>query len=142
MIIETPRAKYEVFLEQIQFEITGRCNMKCEHCRAWKDPQKDLTIDMIERILEFVIPEARSGMRFTISGGEPFLHPQLFEILELIKRKIDDSKKIIHHVVITTNGYLVTEEKIKRLEKIGFRKLYVQVSIDSIDPRKHDSFRL
>jgi len=55
-------------------------------------------------------------MRFTISGGEPFLHPQIFEILELIKRKVDDVKKVIHHAVITTNGSLLTEDKIKRLE--------------------------
>jgi len=145
MIIETPHGRYEIFLELVQFEITGRCNMRCRHCRAWKEPKKDLSIGMIEKVLEFVIPEACSEIRFTISGGEPFLHPQLFEILKLIKKKVDDvndtNNKIIPHVVITTNGYLVTEEKIKRLEEIGFKKLCVQVSIDSSNPQKHDTFR-
>jgi radical SAM protein with 4Fe4S-binding SPASM domain len=141
MIIETPHARYEIFLEMIQFEITGRCNMRCQHCRAWQDPQKDLTLSDIEKVLDFAIPEACSEMRFTISGGEPFLHPQIFEILELIKRRVDDAKKIIHHAVITTNGSLLTEEKIKRLENIGFRELYIQTSIDSADPKKHNTFR-
>jgi len=141
MIIETPHGRYETFLEMIQFEITGRCNMKCQHCRAWQDPQKDLTLNDIERILDFAVPEACSEMRFTISGGEPFLHPQIFGISKLIKEKVDEARKIIHHAVITTNGSLLTEEKIKQLENIGFRELYVQVSIDSVDPRKHNSFR-
>ncbi len=141
MIIKTPHAGYEVYFEMVQFEITGRCNMRCQHCRAWQDPQKDLTLNDIEKVLDFAAPEACSEMRFTISGGEPFLHPKIFEILGLIKRKVDDAKKIIHHAVITTNGSLLTEEKIKRLENIGFRELYVQVSIDSSDPRKHDAFR-
>jgi len=141
MIIETPHVRYEIFLEMIQFEITGRCNMRCQHCRAWRDPQKDLTLNDIQKVLDFVVPEARSGMRFTISGGEPFLHPQIFEILELIKRKVDNTKKLIDHAVITTNGSLLTKEKIKRLENIGFRELYVQTSIDSVDPKKHDAFR-
>lgn len=141
MIIETPHAKYETFLEMIQFEVTGRCNMKCQHCRAWQDPQKDLPLDNIEKVLDFAVPEACSEMRFTISGGEPFLHPQIFEILKLIKKKVDDAGKIIHHTVITTNGSLITEDKIRRLESIGFRELYVQISIDSVNPEKHNSFR-
>jgi len=115
--------------------------MKCQHCRAWQDPQKDLTLNDIKKVLDFALPEACAEMRFTISGGEPFLHPQIFEILELIKRKVDDVKKVIHHAVITTNGSLLTEDKIKRLENIGFRELYVQVSIDSVNPEKHNSFR-
>lgn len=141
MIIETPHVIYETFLEVIQFEITGRCNMKCQHCRAWQDPRKDLTLNDIEKILDFALPEAYPEMCFTISGGEPFLHPQIFEILKFIKRKVDDTKKIIHYAVITTNGSLLTEEKIKRLENLGFRELYVQVSIDSVNPEKHNSFR-
>jgi len=141
MIIETSYARYEVFLEMIQFEITGRCNMRCQHCRAWQDPQRDLTLNDIEKVLDFAVPEACSEMRFTISGGEPFLHPQIFKILELIKKKVDDAKKVIHHAVITTNGFLLTEEKIKRLENIGFRELYVQTSIDSVNPKKHNIFR-
>ncbi len=125
----------------IQFEITGRCLMKCPHCRAWQDPQEDLTLEMIEKVLNFVVPEATPEMRFTISGGEPFLHPKIFRILKLIKRRVDKAGKIIHHAVITTNGVLVTPEKIKQLEEIGFRELFVQVSIDSPHARKHDTFR-
>lgn len=115
--------------------------MRCRHCRAWDDPQKDLSLDDIEKVLDFAIPEASSEIRFTISGGEPFLHSHIFEALDLIKRKVDKAKKTIHHAVITTNGSLLTEEKIKQLENIYLRELFVQVSIDSIIPEKHDTFR-
>lgn len=141
MFFETSHTKYKVTLEMIQIEITGRCNMKCQHCRAWQDPQQDLSLREIETILDFVVPEACPEMRFTISGGEPFMHPEIFEILKLVKRKVDGAKKIVHHAVITTNGSLLTKQKIEQLENLGFRELYVQVSIDSSDPQKHDIFR-
>ncbi len=142
MIIETSRAKYEVFLEMIQFEITGRCNMRCEHCRAWQEPRKDMAMEMISKVLDFALPEASSEMRFTISGGEPFLHPQLIKIIKLIKERVSESNKIKKYAIaITTNGSLVTKEKIKQLEELNIKKLYIQVSIDSSNPQIHDNFR-
>ncbi len=69
MIIEGSDKNYEIFLEMIQFEITGRCNMQCKHCRAWKEPKNDMTLEMINKVLDFAIPEAGKEIRFTISGG-------------------------------------------------------------------------
>jgi len=141
MIIEALNNNYEVFLEMIQFEITGRCNMKCNHCRAWGDPHKDISLKTVETVLDFAIPEAHSEIRFTISGGEPLLHPQFFDILRMIKKKVESSEKQLDHTVITTNGSLITKNIIDELEDINLGELFVQISIDNHVANIHDKFR-
>jgi MoaA/NifB/PqqE/SkfB family radical SAM enzyme len=61
----------------------------------------------------------------TISGGEPLLHPELDGII----RRIRD-----HGVIPTviTNGYLLTPERIRRLNRTGLHQL--QISIDNVLP--------
>ena len=85
--------------------------MKCQHCRAWKDPREDMSLNVIEKVLDFALPESIGETRFTISGGEPLLHPDFFKILQLIKTKIDNAKNTeLDHSVITTNGFFLTRE--------------------------------
>lgn len=142
MIIKGNENDYEVFLEMIQFEITGRCNMKCQHCRAWKDPKEDMSLNTVEKVLDFALPESIGETRFTISGGEPLLHPEFFKILQLIKNKIDYAKNTeLDHSVITTNGFLLTREVISKIENLNLGEVYIQVSIDSHEEEKHDKFR-
>jgi MoaA/NifB/PqqE/SkfB family radical SAM enzyme len=61
----------------------------------------------------------------TISGGEPLLHPELDDIIRRIRR---------HNLLATliTNGYLLTSERIKRLNRAGLN--YLQISIDNVTP--------
>jgi radical SAM protein with 4Fe4S-binding SPASM domain len=141
MIIECSKNKYEVFFEMIQFEITGKCNMKCDHCRAWKEPKGHMKMEVIEKILDFAVPESRHEIRFTISGGEPLLHPHFFDILKLIKKKINQYGKRLDHAVITTNGSLLTSEIIKKIEELDLGEIFLQVSIDSFEAKVHDKFR-
>ena len=61
----------------------------------------------------------------TISGGEPLLHPDLDEIVAHIRRR--------HAIAgMITNGYLLTAERIKRLNRAGLDHL--QISIDNVMP--------
>src|SRR5437879_7526214 len=61
----------------------------------------------------------------TISGGEPLLHPELDEIIRRIRR---------HGIIagLITNGYLLTPERIARLNRAGLDHL--QISIDNVMP--------
>jgi MoaA/NifB/PqqE/SkfB family radical SAM enzyme len=63
----------------------------------------------------------------TISGGEPLLHPELDEIIRRIRR---------HGILagLITNGYLLTPERISRLNHAGLDQL--QISIDNVLPDK------
>src|SRR5256712_11620741 len=61
----------------------------------------------------------------TISGGEPLLHPELDEIIRRIRKN-----GIIAGLI--TNGYLLTAERIERLNRAGLE--YLQISIDNVMP--------
>jgi MoaA/NifB/PqqE/SkfB family radical SAM enzyme len=100
-----------------------RCNLSCAYCNEYdkvSDPVP--TSEMLHRIDLL----ARLGTQIiTISGGEPLLHPDLDEIIRAIRS---------HAAIATiiTNGYLLTPERIKRLNRAGLEHL--QISIDNVTP--------
>jgi MoaA/NifB/PqqE/SkfB family radical SAM enzyme len=61
----------------------------------------------------------------TLSGGEPLLHPDLDDIIRAIRRNATLAGLI-------TNGYLLTAERIQRLNDAGLD--YLQISIDNVMP--------
>lgn len=126
---------YESYLQHAQIEITGCCNMHCKHCRAADEKSRNLTMSEISKIIDFIDYNKEDDFRITISGGEPFIHPQLVEIISAIKeRGIED-------VIITSNASLITEQKLKELNDLRLKNLCIQLSLDSVVPEKHDSFR-
>jgi MoaA/NifB/PqqE/SkfB family radical SAM enzyme len=60
-----------------------------------------------------------------LSGGEPLLHPELEEVISKIRRR-----GMIAGLI--TNGYLLTTDRIKRLNQAGLE--YLQISIDNVNP--------
>lgn len=135
MIVEVENEAYETNLELLQIEITGCCNMKCKHCRAAYQPKKIISLEQANKIFDFVNLVRAENFKLNLSGGEPFMHPKLYEILKLAK------EKGIDEVVITSNASLITDEILKQISKLNFKFLCIQVSIDSIDEKSHDEFR-
>jgi len=93
----------------IYVSIINSCQLRCQGC--WVDvdaPRQMITLDEMKRL----IAEARRhGNRFYgLLGGEPFLHPQLFEILEAHPDC---------YFQIFTNGHLLTDEAARRLRAVG-----------------------
>jgi len=136
MIIDLDEYSLEIFFQHAQLEVTGKCNMRCHHCRAWDEARIDLSFPRIIKVIDFLISERdQEDLRLTISGGEPFLRKDLAEIVSLAK------EKGISNIIITTNGSLVTEKRLAELIAIGVKNLSIQVSLDGISPAIHDSFR-
>ena len=101
--------KGEVFPPFLYISIINSCNLRCQGC--WVDVSaKQQTIDL--PAMNKLINEAKAvgNVFFGIVGGEPFMHPQLFEILEAHPDC---------YFQIFTNGQFITEEKAKRLRKLG-----------------------
>lgn len=100
-----------------------RCNLSCTYCNEFDDFSKPVAI---ETMLERVDRLARLGTTIiTISGGEPLLHPELDDII----------RRIRHHGILAgmiTNGYLLTAERIHRLNAAGLD--HMQISIDNVMP--------
>lgn len=136
MIIDLKDYSLEILFQHAQLEVTGKCNMRCHHCRAWDEARIDLDFKKIEKVVDFLVSERdQDDLRLTISGGEPFMRRDLADVVTLAK------DKGIKNVIITTNGSLVTEKRLAELVDIGVENMSIQVSLDGISPEIHDAFR-
>ncbi|HEY0741674.1 MAG TPA: radical SAM protein [Chryseosolibacter sp.] len=81
-------------------EITDRCNLTCPTCYAGSSPNygRHRTVEEVKKMLDAVVANEREPDVVQISGGEPTLHPQLFEILDYAK------SLPIKHLMLNTNG--------------------------------------
>lgn len=96
---------------------------------------KHLTIEEINKILDFITHNKEDNFRITISGGEPFMHPRLIDIIAEIKsRGIED-------IIITSNASLITNDNLKQLNELKINNLCIQLSLDSVFSETHDAFR-
>lgn len=88
-------------------EITDRCNLQCAVCYANSGPDekyKDRTVDEIEFMLNTIVANEGEPDVVQISGGEPTIHPQIFEILSAVK------DRPIRHMMLNTNGLRIANE--------------------------------
>jgi MoaA/NifB/PqqE/SkfB family radical SAM enzyme len=100
-----------------------RCNLSCTYCNEFDDFSKPVdTAEMFRRIDR--LAELGTAV-ITISGGEPLLHPELDQIIARMRRR-----GILSGMI--TNGYLLTDERIERLNRAGLE--YLQISIDNVMP--------
>ena len=100
-----------------------RCNLSCEYCNEYDDFSKPVPLEMMKQRVDHLARLKTSIITF--SGGEPLLHPDLDEIIRHIRRY-----PIIAGMI--TNGYLLTAERIQRLNQAGLDHL--QISIDNVMP--------
>jgi 7,8-dihydro-6-hydroxymethylpterin dimethyltransferase len=86
-------------------EICDACNLRCPVCYAESGPdrQQYRTLAEIERMLDAVVRNEGHPDVVQISGGEPTLHPQFFEVLDLAKARP------IRHLMVNTNGLKIAE---------------------------------
>jgi MoaA/NifB/PqqE/SkfB family radical SAM enzyme len=100
-----------------------RCNLACAYCNEYdKVSQPVATAEMLARIDRLA---ALGTEIITFSGGEPLLHPELDELI----RRIRAHGRI---ATLITNGYLLSVERIKQLNRAGLEHL--QISIDNVHP--------
>ncbi|HYL13245.1 MAG TPA: radical SAM protein [Terriglobales bacterium] len=100
-----------------------RCNLACKYCNEFDDFSKPVPTELMFRRVD-KLAELETAV-ITISGGEPLLHPELDAIIARIR----------HHGMVAgliTNGYLLTAERIQRLNDAGLE--WLQISIDNVTP--------
>lgn len=98
-----------------------RCNLSCTYCNEYDDHSAPVpTADVLSRIDR--LAALGTGI-VTLSGGEPLLHPDLDQIVGHLR-----SRDMI--ATLITNGYLLTRDRIERLNRAGLDHL--QISIDNV----------
>jgi MoaA/NifB/PqqE/SkfB family radical SAM enzyme len=99
----------EYFPPFLYVSIINSCNLRCQGC--WVDVAAKQEIIQPEAFHELVREARQMGnVFFGIVGGEPFMHPKLFEMLEAHPDC---------YFQIFTNGHFITDEKAKRLRALG-----------------------
>ena len=98
-----------VFPPFLHLSILNSCNLRCQGC--WVDVTAPRTMVATEE-LDAIVRDAKAhgNVFFGILGGEPFLHPGLFDLLEAHRDC---------YFQIFTNGQLITPEVARRLQRVG-----------------------
>ena len=114
------------------WNLIRRCNLTCKHCYAISadkdfpgELSKEQVFDVMDDLKAFRVPA------LILSGGEPLLRPDFFEI----SRR---AKDLGFYAGLSTNGTLIDESLIDEIADIGYD--YVGVSIDGMR-ETHDTFR-
>ena len=120
----------------VEIAITGRCNLRCQYC-FYADEMAALDDLPTEQWLAFFGELGRLAVqRVTLTGGEVFTRPDLFELIDgVIANRMRYS--------ILSNGTLIDENVLAQFE-VGKRRLRldsIQVSIDGSRAEIHDQSR-
>lgn len=115
------------------WELTEGCNLKCIHCRAVAQPERnsdELTTPQMYRIIDQIAEFAKPILILT--GGEPLYRPDIFDIARYaVKRDLQ--------VALASNGTLIDHFIAKQIKLAGVKR--VAISLDGATADTHDSFR-
>jgi len=112
----------------VHLDITYRCNERCEHCYLDHEDCGEMTTEEIRHLLRELADAAVFFL--TLSGGEPLMRRDCFEIIE-------DARDIGFNVKLKTNAVLIREPEARRLRSLGVEQ--VQISVYSHLPEVHDA---
>lgn len=128
-------SEFKPFL--IAWNLTKRCNLRCAHCYLSAGERDagsvdELTTEECFRVIDGMA-QVNPASILVLTGGEPLLRKDLSQI----------SRYAAHKgmmVVVGTNGTLLTDAKIREFQNAGV--MGVSISVDTLDPGRHDAFRL
>ena len=101
--------KGEVFPPFLYVSVINSCNLRCQGC--WVDVAEKMEA-MAPETFHRMVNEAREmgNVFFGIVGGEPFMHPKLFDLL---------APHPDCYFQIFTNGHFITEERAQQMRQLG-----------------------
>jgi AdoMet-dependent heme synthase len=109
-------------------DLTYRCNERCEHCYLDHQDYGEMTTAEVRDVLRQL---ADAGVFFlTLSGGEPLVRRDCFEIIE-------HARSLRFNVKLKTNAVLIRQKEAQRLRAAGVEQ--VQISVYSHRPEVHDA---
>jgi uncharacterized radical SAM superfamily Fe-S cluster-containing enzyme len=119
-------------------EITDNCNLNCPVCYAESGTHRERhrPLEEVVRMLDAVVANEGEADVMQLSGGEPTLHPQFWDILDAAKARP------IKHVMVNTNGIVLAQDRdfVKRLA--GYAPgVEVYLQFDSLRAEVHRELR-
>lgn len=118
---------------QVVWGITKACNLRCKHCYASAGIRAKDELTTQEALKGIDILADAGVLILAFSGGEPTVRP---DILKLIRHASNHGM----YVAMATNAILLANlERVREYKRAGLQ--FVQISLDGINPKTHDSFR-
>ncbi|MFB6346025.1 MAG: radical SAM protein [bacterium] len=135
---EAPSLPLET-LDDLWFQITGTlCNLECTHCFNNSGPNND-TFEMIDEddVYDYLEESKKHGVKeYYFTGGEPFLHPDMTDIIE---RTLEYGP-----ATVLTNATAFTTEELDKLGELFHSSRYtleIRVSLDGFTAEQNDEIR-
>jgi MoaA/NifB/PqqE/SkfB family radical SAM enzyme len=119
----------------LTFSVSYRCNSTCKTCNVWRKRVQDFSLDEYEKTFRHL---GHTPYWLTFSGGEPFLRPDLIDIIVAAYRHCRPG--IIN---IPTNGLMIDRivTGVERLAREAAQaQVVINLSLDGVGP-KHDAIR-
>ena len=130
-------------IAELHLELTHRCELRCRMCHHWPVPLRDP--DCVRR--EFRLDELRAWIgstrmldnvrSVTLTGGEPWLHPQAVDIIVFLRRRFAQASLGVLSHMLDAAGL---RRRLKELASRGVGGLWLGTSLDGIG-RTHDLMR-
>ncbi len=109
----------------VSVNLTLKCNLACTFCKTCYPVRQELSTREIKDIIDQTYLWGVD--RFNPIGGEPFVRPDLEEILAYACAKD-------FYITLTTNGTLITPKRATEIARIPYNRLHFNVSIDGPNP--------
>jgi len=132
--MDAPSAAEDLFL--LAINLTKRCNLACAHCYMDAETmqhggENELTAEEVCGLLDDIAGRSTETM-VVLTGGEPLMRGDLEEL-------VAHGTGCGLAMVVGTNGVALSEKRVQSLKAAG--AMGVGISVDSLDPEKHDAFR-
>lgn len=113
---------------EVMIECNGRCNLNCVHCYLGESKSPTyISLEKLDDILQQLSEMGTSHIKLT--GGEPLLHPQFTEMLQLLRK---------HKMTVTlfTNATLINQDNI---DLISMHVKKIQISMYGYTQKSYES---
>ena len=131
LITKNIEVKDELYIENLYLEVTRCCNENCIHCYIPEEQKITNFFISINNAKKYLDQAKELGVwQITITGGEPFLHPQINEILKYARKKD-------FIITVLSNLTVLNKTHINTLKEIY--PSHIQVSLYSLNSSLHDT---
>lgn len=121
------------YLSELWLHLTNACNLSCAHCLVDSSPTgiKGAETEFWHQAIDQGF--SLGVTRFYITGGEPFLRPDIFDIIDFILPRAE--------LTILTNAILLQGRRLRQLSRYNPSRLSLQISLDGPQAETNDLIR-